>query len=90
VAKTPHIEVVPLPSNAQFLNVIESVFGGMKKAVICNSDYASPTEMQEAIARHFEDRNQFYHDNPKRAGNKIWDKQSFDVDRLIGGLFRRM
>ncbi len=39
--KGPRIEVVPLPSKSQFLNVIESVFGGMKKAVICNSDYAS-------------------------------------------------
>lgn len=89
-AKRPHIEVVPLPSNAQFLNVIEAVFGGMKRAVICNSDYACPSEMQEAIARHFEERNQYYRDNPKRAGNKIWDKQAFDVDKLIGGLFKKM
>lgn len=89
-AKGPHIEVVPLPSKSQFLNVIESVFGGMKKAVICNSDYATPHEMQMAIARHFEERNQYYRDNPKRAGNKIWDKQMFDIDRLIGGLFKKM
>jgi transposase len=86
----PHIEVVPLPSKSQFLNVIESVFCGMKKAVICNSDYADAREMQSAIARHFEERNQYYLDNPKRAGNKIWDKQSFDIDRLIGGLFKKM
>lgn len=86
----PHIEVVPLPSKSQFLNVIESVFGGMKKAVICNSDYANAGEMQEAIARHFEERNKFFLENPKRAGNKIWDKQAFDVDRLIGGLFKKM
>jgi hypothetical protein len=88
--KGPRIGIVPLPSKAQFLNVIESVFGGMKKAVICNSDYATPKEMQEAIARHFEDRNQYYLDNPKRAGNKIWDKQAFDIDKLIGGLFKKM
>lgn len=89
-ATGPHIEVVPLPSKSQFLNVIESVFGGMKKAVICNSDYATPYEMQEAIVRHFEERNQYYLDNPKRAGNKIWDKQAFDFDKLIGGLFKKM
>lgn len=89
-ANGPHINVVPLPSNAQFLNVIEAVFGGMKKAVICNSDYATAHDMQEAIARHFEERNQFYRDNPKRAGNKIWDKQKFDFDKLAGGLFKRM
>ncbi|MBI2354264.1 MAG: IS630 family transposase [Deltaproteobacteria bacterium] len=88
--KGPHIEVVPLPSKSQFLNVIEAVFGGMKRAVICNSDYATPHDMQEAIARHFEERNQFFRENPKRAGNKIWDKQKFDFDRLAGGLFKKM
>ncbi|HEY6872908.1 MAG TPA: IS630 family transposase [Geobacteraceae bacterium] len=88
--EAPQIHVVPLPSKSQFLNVIESVFGGMKKAVICNSDYVTALEMQEAIARHFEERNQYYRDNPKRAGNKIWDKQTFDVDRLAGGLFKKM
>lgn len=86
----PHIEVVPLPSNAQFLNVIEAVFGGMKKAVICNSDYATPLDMQMAIAGYFEERNAYYRENPKRAGNKIWDKQKFDFDKLAGGLFKKM
>lgn len=86
----PRIEVVPLPSHAQFLNVIESVFGGMKKAVICNSDYATPYDMQQAIAKHFEARNAFYKENPKRAGDKIWDKQRFDFDKLAGGIFKKM
>jgi transposase len=89
-AMGPQIKVVPLPPNAQYLNVIEGVFGGMKKAVVCNSDYATPHDMQEAISRHFEERNQFYKDNPRRAGNKIWDKQKFDFDKLAGGLFKRM
>jgi len=84
------IEVVPLPVSAQFLNVIEAVFSGMKRAVIHNSDYASINDMQQAIAQHFEERNAFYRANPKRAGNKIWDKQAFDLDKLAGGLFRRM
>lgn len=88
--KSPHIEVIPLPSKSQFLNVIEAVFGGMKRAVICNSDYATPHDMQRAIARHFEERNIFYKENPKKAGNKIWDKQRFDFDRLAGGLFKKM
>lgn len=86
----PQIEVVPLPVSSQFLNVIESVFSGMKRAVICNSDYASVDEMQKAIALHFAERNAFYRANPKRAGSKIWDKQAFDLDKLAGGLFRRM
>ena len=62
----------------------------MKKAVICNSDYATPHDMQAAIARHFEERNTFYRLNPKRAGNKIWDMQKFDFDRLPGGVFKKM
>lgn len=87
VGRKPYIKVVPLPPNAQYLNVIEGVFGGMKKAVICNSDYATPHDMQKAIEQHFEDRNQYFRDNPKKAGNKIWDKQKFDIDKLAGGMF---
>lgn len=34
---------------------IESVFSGMKKAVIANSDYASEDEMKTAVAQHFEE-----------------------------------
>jgi hypothetical protein len=86
----PQIEVVPLPVSSQFLNVIEAVFSGTKRAVICNSDYASVDDMQQAITLHFEERNAFYRANPKRAGNKIWDKQAFDLDKLAGGLFRKM
>lgn len=88
--KKPYIQIIPLPSKSQFLNVIEAVFCGMKKAVICNSNYATVHDMQAAIARHFEERNKFFQANPRRAGNKIWDKESFDFEKLQGGLFRRM
>jgi hypothetical protein len=37
----PLITLVPLPGRSQFLNVIESAFGIMKKAVIHHSDYQS-------------------------------------------------
>ena len=37
---TPYVELAPLPSSAQFLNVIESVFSGMAKAIIHNSNQA--------------------------------------------------
>lgn len=86
----PRIEVVPLPSRSQFLNVIEAVFGGMKKAIICNSDYPTPKDMQDAISLYFEERNRFFKENPKRAGNKIWDMEAFDIDKLEGGLFKKM
>jgi hypothetical protein len=37
----PRPELKPLPSGARFLNVTESVFSGMARAIIHNSDYAS-------------------------------------------------
>jgi len=86
----PRIEIVPLPSRAQFLNVIEAVFSGMKKVAIKNSDYPSKRKMEGAISGYFEERNQHFRENPKKAGNKIWDKEAFDIEKLPGGLFRRM
>src|SRR5262249_9613025 len=64
---TPAISLAPLPSRAQFLNVIESVFSGMAKAIIDNSDYQSVDEAREAIDRYFAERNAFFRANPKRA-----------------------
>ena len=71
----PSIVLAPLPTCAQFLNVIESVFSGMARAIIHNSDYSSVGECMNAIDRHFAERNQNFKDNPKRAGNKIWGKE---------------
>ena len=34
----PVVEIAPLPAGAQFLNVIESVFSGLARAIIHNSD----------------------------------------------------
>jgi hypothetical protein len=70
--KTPPIDLVPLPSGAQFLNVIESVFSGLARAVVHNSDYQSEDEAKAAIDRHFAERNEYFLKNPKRAGDKIW------------------
>ena len=86
----PRFEVCPLPSNAQFLNVVESTFGNTRKAVIHNSDYASADEMRAAIANYLKERNAYFLANPRRAGNKIWDKEVFKVEELPGGLFRKM
>jgi transposase len=68
----PRVETAPLPSGAQFLNVIESVFSGMARAVIHNSDYPSVDAARAAIDRYFVDRNQQVLDNPRRAGKCIW------------------
>ncbi len=72
---TPLVELAPLPASAQFLNVIESVFSGMAKGVIHNSDYQSVIECKEAIDRYFAERNTYFKEHPKRAGNKIWGKE---------------
>jgi len=70
--KTPFVELAPLPASAQFLNVIESVFSGMARAIIHNSNYASAAEAKRAIDRYFTERNEYFQKHPKRAGNKIW------------------
>ncbi|PQV51907.1 transposase [Paraburkholderia sp. BL21I4N1] len=72
---SPLIELVPLPASAQFLNVIESVFSGMARAIIHNSNHPSVEAASDAIDRYFEERNRHYANNPKRAGNKIWGKE---------------
>ena len=57
-----------LPSGAQFLNVIESIFSGMARAVIHNSDYSSIDECKRAIDRYFRERNDAFCRDPRRAG----------------------
>ncbi|MGX1166497.1 IS630 family transposase [Bradyrhizobium sp. DASA03005] len=71
----PTVVIAPLPARAQFLNVIESVFSGMARAIIHNSNYHSPDEARAAIDRYFEERNEHFRANPRRAGNKIWGKE---------------
>ena len=73
----PAIYLVPLPTSSQFLDVIEAIFSGMKKAVIHHSNYRSEEEMKAAISRHFVERNEYFLANPKRAGKKIWDVDFF-------------
>jgi len=79
----PKIKVAPLPSRAQFLNVIESIFSGMSKAIIHNSNYQSVKECKDAIDAYFKDRNEYFKINPKKAGKKIWGKErtlsKFDI-----------
>ena len=83
------IEFVPLPTNSQFLNVIETVFGTMKKTVIHGSNYRSEEEMKTAISRHFRERNEFFRQNPRRAGKKIWEIDFFNnFKNLLAGDYR--
>jgi transposase len=85
----PIIELIPLPRCSQFLNVIESVFSGMKRAVIHHSDYHGETTMKIAISGHFTERNEHFKENPKRAGKKIWEIDFFqDYENLRSGDYR--
>ncbi len=88
-AEGPIIHLVPLPTSSQFLDVIEAVFSGMKRAVVHHSDYRDVSEMKKAISLHFADRNSHFQDNPKRAGKKIWDLDFFDdTENIRSGNYR--
>jgi len=69
------VEAAPLPSGAQFLNVIESVFSGMSRAIIHNSNYPTLEDAKAAIDRHFDERNAHFQKHPQRAGKNIWGKE---------------
>ena len=73
--KKPVIKLASLPASTQFLNVIESVFAGLARAVIHNSDYINVDECKHAISLHFDTRNKYFTANPKHAGRKIWGKE---------------
>lgn len=78
--KSPIVKLAPLPAGAQFLNIIESIFSGMSRAIIHNSDYESLDKAKGAIDLYFLERNRHFKDNPKRAGNKIWGKERVVVE----------
>jgi hypothetical protein len=45
--------------------------------------------MKKAISLHFADRNSYFQDNPKRAGEKIWDLDFFDdTENIRSGNYR--
>jgi hypothetical protein len=73
--KGPTVETAPLPARAQFLNVIESIFSGMSRAIIQNSDYQSVDDAKAAVDRYFSERNAHFRDHPRRAGAKVWGKE---------------
>jgi hypothetical protein len=78
------VKTAPLPAGAQFLNVIESVFSGMARAIIHNSDYPSIEAAKDAIDRYFADRNANFYRYPKRAGQRIWGKERVATEFLEG------
>jgi hypothetical protein len=63
----PQVETAPLPSGAQFLNVIESVFSGMARSIIHNSDYKTSDEAKAAIDRYFAEPEYTLHAAPQEG-----------------------
>ncbi len=53
----------------------QSVFSGLARGVIHNSNYMSADEAKAAIDRYFDERNNHFQINPKRAGKKIWGEE---------------
>ena len=64
----PEIVMMSLPAG-------ESVFSGIARAIIHNSDYGSVAGAQTAISRYFEERNAAFFASPRRAGRAIWGKE---------------
>ena len=49
----------------------------------------TPKTVKTAISRHFVERNSYFRDNPRRAGNKIWEIDFFqDMENLNSGNYR--
>ncbi len=84
----PTVKIAPLPSGAQFLNVIESVFSGMSRAIIHHSNYSSIDTAKVAIDRYFVERNDHFLQHPHRAGNKIWGKEREPASFSDAGNFK--
>ena len=63
-----------------YLNVIESVFSGMSRAVIHNSDFKDAAQARDAIDAYLADRNEFYRLHPKRAGRKLWGHERSEAE----------
>jgi transposase len=71
----PTVALAPLPAGAQFLNVIESVFSGMARAILANSNYESIDQARAAIDRYIRERNEKFAFAPNRAGGAIWGSE---------------
>jgi hypothetical protein len=79
----PRIVRAPLPARAQFLNVIESIFSGMARAIIHNSDYKCVDDAKLAIDRYFSQRNRYFRTLPSgqetRSGVESLHRASFRI-----------
>ena len=69
-----------LPAGAQFLNVIESVFSGMARGIIHNSDYCSVEAAKDAIDRYYAGGTNTFEYARKEQGVRFGDKNGSRVN----------
>ena len=85
----PVVHLIPLPTSAQFLDVLEAVFSGMKRAVVHHSNYDSINAMKGAISRHFSKGMNTSATIRSELGKKIWQLDFFnDMNSLRAGDYR--
>jgi hypothetical protein len=73
--RAPIMRTRTIAIESSVLNVIESIFSGMSRAVVHNSDFADLDAAKAMIDKYFAHRNAYYIRSPSRAGNKIWGKE---------------
>ena len=52
-----------------------TVFSGLARSIIHNSNFESVEECKESIDLYFQKRNEDFKKNPQKAGKKIWGKE---------------
>jgi hypothetical protein len=62
-------------SRCSVLERVESVFSGMARAIIHNSDHQSVDDAKSAIDLHFAQRNEHFRVHPQKAGKRIWGRE---------------
>jgi hypothetical protein len=67
----PVVATAPLPTRAQFSTLSNRSLAGRRVSVIQNSNYPSVDDAKAAIDRYFEERNAYFKEHPRKAGNKI-------------------
>jgi hypothetical protein len=101
LAKTTRIAVLRLSAEGHGSRRIASLLsvarGSVRRVVRSAADDppklnrpSTAPEMKQAISRHFVERNEHFHHNPRRAGKKIWDLDFFqDVEAFRAGDYRK-
>ena len=88
--------IVIIGREAATVSAASSIKGIVNGSVTLVYPQIPPTRIQSkdvmktAISRHLVERNDYFHDNPKRAGKHLWEIGFFrDIDSLDSGSYRQ-